>query len=268
MRANLSVIGELIDQVLQARNELGCNSYCFYRGQQFGNSLLPSLLRKALDDGDENNLYCDSWIMAGKEIAASRNSWEILAHFQHYGIPTRLLDWTSSLVNAIFFSITNCEMCKTKSDCTDNFINGICQGTPCVWILDSASMHKCFYDKEDKIKNNYSITIGIDDFPDYFESFVKWPKNDWPYKNGPIFIEVPWLSDRIKTQKGYFTFHPCKKDIDLMDESERNKFSRKVEISSKNIPALLEEIKVIGITEYDVYPDLSALGSYLKKKLG
>jgi hypothetical protein len=216
----------------------------------------------------ENNLYCDSWIMAGKSLSSARNSWEILAQLQHYGIPTRLLDWTSSLINAIFFSASMCGACTTLSNCQDKKIGKQNKCSPALWVIHPEKMHEYFHDKHEIFKNNAVITIGIDEFPDYYEHFIKWDRSSWPYGTKPVFIEIPWLSERIQTQKGYFTFHPGKFDISKMPLKERNMFSRKINIDYFNINKLLDEIKVLGISEYDVYPDLTALGNHFKRTLG
>lgn len=264
----MSVIGKLIDQVSEIKKEFGTDKYYFYRGQQENQSLLPTLLRnRNVDKIHENNLYCDSWIMAGKQLSSARNSWEILAQFQHYGIPTRLLDWTSSLINAIYFSIVNCQSCKKLIICSDGKVKNKCNGPPTVWVISPDKMHMQFHIKCKSLSQYSLITIGLDDFPDYCEYFVKLNAHSWPYNKKPLFIEIPWLSERIQTQKGYFTFHPGKLDINKMKAKNRDTFSRKIIIDQGDIFNLIEEIKVLGVSEYDVYPDLTALGSYLKRKL-
>jgi hypothetical protein len=263
----MSVIGSIIKKVSEIHKEFGEASYFYYRGQQSTHSLLPSILRSNITTVQENNLYCDSWVMGGKELAASRNSWEVLAQLQHFGIPTRLLDWSSSLISALYFSVNSCSNCKKKDCCNEDESKEVnCNGSPCLWILDPSKMHFHFHEDDKLITDRYAITIGIDDFAEFDDYFIKINDDEWPHNGGPIFIEVPWLSSRIQSQKGYFTFHPTADDISKLDSLDRDLFCRKVEIKHEDVPKILNELKVIGITDYDIYPDLSALGSQLKKK--
>ena len=44
----------------------------------------------------------------GKEDCLPKVLWEIAALAQHYGIPTRLLDWTANIKTALYFAIVDC----------------------------------------------------------------------------------------------------------------------------------------------------------------
>lgn len=268
-KISYSIIGKIIDEVSIAREELGIhdsNQYCFYRGQQNKHSLLPSILREGYEKTKENNIYCDSWTMGAKELLLAKNSWEVLASLQHYGIPTRLLDWTTSLINAIFFSIEDCKKCKFSNDCCKIGDKSKCNGNPCIWVFNPLNMHYIFHGSKPEIASNVAITIGLDEFKcDYYECFCKTnKKKKWPYEKMPVFLEMPWKTDRIRCQSGYFTFHPSK--FDMRNEEINRDFLRKIDIDKKDIPKILEEIRVLGITEYDIYPELPQLGNFFKRK--
>jgi hypothetical protein len=112
----MAAIQKIINQVRDFQTNVVEDHNVFFRGQRSEQKLLPSLLRNKSRYNQEieiveNNLFCDAWVMGANELLENANSWELLAQFQHYQIPTRLLDWTSSLISAIFFSISNCLNC-------------------------------------------------------------------------------------------------------------------------------------------------------------
>jgi hypothetical protein len=200
----MSGISQLIEEIKRIKEAGDFESNIFFRGQRKCHQLLPSLLRKTVSNYKENNVYCDCWIMGNQEFKDTKNSWEILAILQHYGIPTRLLDWSTSIINALYFAISDCLDCKARCrNASMQKRNKNCKGNPIIWVIDSCNMIQKFYPKLDL----YAFTIGIDEIQDYAETFVKSDGKDWKYKKGPVFLEIPWNNQRIKQQKGYFTFH-------------------------------------------------------------
>lgn len=78
---------------------------CFYRGevQNYDEFCKPSLFRRNKHD-DEKKFFYDALSKAPHEFEGL-SSLDILAMFQHYGLPTRLLDVTTNPLCALFFSI-------------------------------------------------------------------------------------------------------------------------------------------------------------------
>jgi hypothetical protein len=267
----MSEIGKIISKIstLQKKGTLGTDIY--YRGQRKGQVLLPSFLRnkdryKESLSVTENMFYCDTWVMAANELKGVSSSWEALALFQHYQIPTRLLDWTSSLISAIFFAISKCLGCKRDLKCGKD---KECEepDPPVIWILDPQKMHGKLH-KNTKLYAMSAVTIGVDDaiIQDYKKVFVEAERGEkiWKFRNGPIFMEIPWNNPRIRMQKGYFTFHASDKPLQSLI-GERNGLAQ-IEIQIYSIRKMVQELNTIGITEYDVYPDIASLGQYFRRK--
>lgn len=67
---------------------------------------------------------------------------------------------------------------------------------------------------------------------------------------------------RIQLQQGAFTIHSSRIPIDAMDKA--NDWLRKLIIPNDAIPVLFEELTLLGIRKYSLFPDLSALTSELR----
>ena len=261
----MSVLSRIIEEVGIFKNSRKNKSEdIYFRGQREKNQLIPSLLRIKNQDQSidyyENIYYCDAWIMGASEFEKETSSWEILARFQHYQIPTRLLDWSSSLISAIYFSLEECLSCKNKSKCVsqDN-----CDGCPIIWILDPVRMHKELLPEQ--YQNKYAaITIGVDEISEYKDVFIT-NKKEWTLGNVPIFLEIPWKNERMSKQKGYFTFHPNLKELDKFDNS--NTWLKKIKIDKNEIESIINEINIIGVNDHDIYSDLPSLGKYFNRRL-
>ncbi len=102
------------------------NGNTLYRGQNCDLPLLPKIGRykKSIDDLLEIELALieefekRSIPFLGFE---PDNDWDFLACAQHFGLPTRLLDWSENPLIALWFAVANGES-KSK--------NGV------VWVLD------------------------------------------------------------------------------------------------------------------------------------
>ena len=68
--------------------------------------------------------------------------WECIA--QHYGIPTRVLDWTTNAINALYFAVGDCEIGKTEDDDIDRFIEskGFGKGGGAVFVIDPIEINR------------------------------------------------------------------------------------------------------------------------------
>lgn len=160
----------------------------------------------------------------------SRVQW--LIHAQHYGFPTRLLDWTSSPLVALFFALYELpleKMFESQNDCV-------------VWRM------RCF-----------TKYFG-DDEGTYFK---KEHSND-----GLLYPNH--TNSRITAQKGLFTIHELPKDnhpfVPLEERDGKMFRLYKCIIPAKFRKHMMLALLNLGVDPYMVYPDLDGLSQDFKLK--
>lgn len=162
---------------------------------------------------------------------APKDDWELLAIAQHHGLPTRLLDWTTNPLVALWFVVRNGPGPKRKS----NF--GV------VWIFES---------NDEDIVNDSSVESS-------------------PYSLDRTMIYIPsHLSSRIAVQNSIFTVHKYISLHDWFYKFERS-LREKVKLHKIIIPTdFFEDFKkrldVYGINEATMFPGLDGLARHIEWK--
>jgi len=109
-----------------------------------------------LDRGQrENNLFARFITRAGERMPSRlQSSWEILSVMQHYGVRSRMMDWTESLFSALYFAFEY----KDKPD------------SPCIWLLNPFRLNKAaveesnIFDHVDPLSEDAFPPIDLDNF--------------------------------------------------------------------------------------------------------
>lgn len=172
------------------------------------------------------------------------NSWETLFRMRHFGLPTRVLDWTESLNMALYFAVYG------YGD------------SPCIWVLDAHKLNEISLSNAD-IGNPLDPSDGIKDYREYFLSKDN-PQDIYKF---PFAIIAPRMSDRIFAQRGLFTVQGSSdKMIDELDELKS--CFRKIDIldNTTSKEEVKEYLKIMGINHFTVYPDFEGLRMFLMEE--
>lgn len=191
-----------------------------------------------------------------------------MIYMQHYGTPTRLMDWSESAMSAFFFALENYFTTEPKN----------VDGLPCIWCLKPKMLNSIAREK-------YHINNSMDWFPDFFfnsasssdyatqaeenkriqEIFFPTDLENSPaYDYWPMAIIPPYNNERIRAQAGTFTLFPFSKQKDVkrlqdlsMDRLDGFQDFLKIFILQK--PSHISaELKAIGLKRSHFYPELPA----------
>lgn len=163
-------------------------------------------------------------------------SW--LPLMQHYGLPTRLLDWTESLLVAAFFAIP-CD--KSTSNAT-------------IWILSPGNLN------QESI--GYFIPFLTDErvTPAVNAAFSGKQTNS---SKDCIAVLAPHTDRRMAAQLGNYTIHGDRKALENHPNAE--KFLAKIVIPSSSLDKVRDDLSVSGIRLSNLFPDLSNLAKEISE---
>jgi hypothetical protein len=107
-----------IPNIIEYLSQISCRSNHWFRGQADVEWLLVPSIARIKKPRKHDDLSLDSWegveeYLIHEFIKKSapfldfkpENKWELLVHAQHHGLPTRLLDWTTNPLKALFFAV-------------------------------------------------------------------------------------------------------------------------------------------------------------------
>jgi len=207
----------------------------WYRGQRDTRwSLTPGENRYGLLNPDEIR---SEFILKAKELLPRppATAWEWYFLMQHYGLPTRLLDWTAGSMIALHFALLG-----NKGDCDS-----------AVWVLDPWALNQWSCGCSDL------VVTGGEFKPDAIASKYLGPVYKH-FKMGakPIAVVPPYNSPRITAQRGAFTVHGSDKhDLDVQFTEKL----AKIEIASDGVITTRRQLRAAGISEFTLFPDLDGL---------
>jgi hypothetical protein len=180
--------------------------------------------------------------------------WELLFMMQHFGVPTRLLDWSENPFIALYFAIVDAER---------KMVAGSFAADAAVWILNT------------RLWNGAVLTpywrgrvLAIPDNP--LDGYT--PGSDLKrLAVNPVAMAGLHNSPRIVAQRGAFTiFGQTNKPMEKIYED--NAFPKdalvKVNLPGADLPKIRDALFGIGYADSMIYPDLAGLAKEIKRHFG
>ena len=164
-----------------------------------------------------------------------RASW--LTLMQHYGLPTRLLDWSESPLVALYFALSSDKDAKTDA---------------AVWVLNPMELNK-------KVGyGEYVPPISYDSLRGDLEGAFSNQDNDDNESQGKIIACHGVGCDlRMYVQQSDFTIHSTTERLDqILKLDESCDYFYKIRIPRKIRKKLLVQLDAMGFHESSIYPDM------------
>jgi len=234
----INSLHDVLDAAEHARRKLSQGEFVWWRGQSSAAKdwkLIPKVYRPyGFYPLYEQNLTARFQLRAGVRYPncpedRERDRWLYL--MQHYGLPTRLLDWTESVLFATFFAVRE----RPTEAAT-------------LWAFDPILLNK------------YQTGLGgLKTYGDpVVASLFKPPfREEAPQEPKIVAVFANQVDVRMLVQVSAFTIHGIATPLE--DLKDRDKFLVRFDIPASAKDRLQEELLQLGIRESNLFPDLEHL---------
>ncbi|SFH76245.1 FRG domain-containing protein [Pseudobutyrivibrio sp. OR37] len=231
--------------------------------------LLPGLFRtngehkEYLTWGTEQNIINQFILEASVYLKIPKDDYVTwLEYAQHYGVPTRLLDWTENPLVALYFA------CKDKNDKDGE-----------IWILNKINYNSYINKIDDSIfkiklvkreavnslfKNEFKPKYPFVYLPYYVDSrmsaqssfFMAWGTTETPLEE--MFSEE-------KNQMKIINGNVGDDGFKSYESARLDEFIMSTIIPADRKQAILHELDTIGINEKTLFPGIDGIGRYVER---
>jgi hypothetical protein len=228
-------------------DDVGCP---WYRGQQRKYwKLAPSLVRIGCSDRETEDEIREEFAIRAPALSRFEplptDEWDLYFLMQHYGAPTRLLDWTESPLIALYFAL------RDNPGHYDS----------CVWMLHPYELNRRVVRKAEVFSPS---AIGAN--PKDCSKVAPWLPPRWTktkLPTYPVAIFPTHIARRISSQRSCFTVHgSLDKGFDRFSKG-KNACLMRIVIPGHAVREVKLQLLNSGIDDTTIFPDLEGLGRSL-----
>lgn len=224
-----------------------------FRGQANADwDLVPGIFREGVENAEYT--YVQEFLHAAPSRYSKcppledKASW--LALMQHFGLPTRLLDWTWSVFNATFFAVWSSEAQSREAT------------SGAVWALDMMGVNERTTGKR-TMCGLHELAAANPEFAQFHllnDAFCATKQYTKPLY---AVVPAPQVDLRMQVQQGVFTIHNTQ--VPLNKQSESEEFCLKFLVPLESKESLRDELDALGINAANLFPDLQHLASDIRR---
>jgi len=244
----MSAWNNFLESIREAKAELGIDKGAWYLGQPNEKyHLVPPLLR--YEDGEKKEFAVFEDVERSAIQFAKENftDWDLLIDMQHYGVPTRLLDWTDVLGVAVAFAL----------------IGNDSDTVPAVYVLNPHKLNEKSRIQDGsgsgvipRISRNSGGEVGLK----YKEGYLH---GGQAMNYCPVAVDCVLRNSRLAAQIGNFTIHGIDKEP---FEGCCSDCIVKVPLPNEAKAGAYEFLEFANLNPYSLFTDHVGLAQHIRRK--
>jgi hypothetical protein len=164
------------------------------------------------------------------------DEWEWLFLMQHHGLPTRLLDWSESVLVSLYFAVTDDEGKHGNDD-------------GCIWALHPQELNAI------SLRDATATQVlGLGD-DGHFDGYLPSKISAQHQTLQPLAATAVRNNPRIQMQQGVFTV--SHKDLSGLDKLDNTDPLWKIVIPAANKQNFRDQLKALNLSKLSLFPELA-----------